>query len=187
MAPASAVHELGPADGSLRVRTFREGLAQKVGHDLTLEASGWRATVATGTDGIPVAVALEADPGSLRVVSAVGGAKPLTDTDRAAIRDNIARRVLGSKPIEFRSRTVDASSGELTVAGGLTIAGVTRPATLTVDLGKDRRARGTLVIRQSDWGISPYRALMGALKVRDAVEVVFDVVLPAATPPVPGP
>ena len=187
MASAPAPHELGTADGFLRVRTFREGMAQKVGHDLTLEASNWRAVVATGADGIPVAVTLEADPGSLRVTGAVGGAKPLTAADRDAIRDNIARRVLGSHPIEFRSRAVTGPSEALTVAGDLRIAGVTRPATLAVGLGEGRRARGSLVVRQSDWGITPYRALMGALRVRDEVEIVFDVMLPAAAPPVTGP
>ena len=187
MTPSSTIHALGPADGFLRVRTFREGLAQKVGHDLTLEASDWRATVAIGADTIPAAVTLEADPASLHVIAAVGGAKPLTDADRVTIRDNIARRVVGRDPIEFGSRTVAGPLQELKVTGNLTIAGVTRLATLSVALGEDRRARGVLAIRQSDWGITPYRALMGALKVRDAVEIVFELVLPAAAPPVTGP
>ena len=32
---------------------------------------------------------------------------------------------------------------------------------------------------QSEWGIKPYRGLMGALKVRDTIEVVLDVTLPS--------
>jgi hypothetical protein len=35
-----------------------------------------------------------------------------------------------------------------------------------------------LPVTQSEWGIKPYRALMGALKVRDTVEVVLDASLP---------
>ena len=31
---------------------------------------------------------------------------------------------------------------------------------------------------QSDWGIKPYRGLMGALKVRDEIEVVIAANLP---------
>lgn len=180
MAPASTLHRLGPADGFLRVRTFREGVGRRIGHDLTLEATDWRATVATGADAIPTAVTLEADPASLRVTEGVGGARPLTGADRETIRDNIVRHVLGRAAIEFRSRTVAGSSRELEVAGDLTLSGVTRPATLVFSLEAGRRARGVLVIRQSDWGITPYRAFMGALKVRDAVEIAFDVVLPAA-------
>lgn len=172
-----AHNEIGPADGSLRVRTYREGLAQRIGHDLVLDVTRWHATVATGADGVPAGVTLEADPGSLRVARAEGGAKPLTDADRAAIHDNIARRVLGSETISFRSEHVDGVPGELSVAGALSIAGATRPATLTVAIGGGR-VTGALVIRQTDWGITPYRALMGALKVRDTVEIVFDAVLP---------
>jgi hypothetical protein len=33
-------------------------------------------------------------------------------------------------------------------------------------------------LAQSEWGIKPYRGLMGALKVRDSLEVVFDGSLP---------
>ena len=32
---------------------------------------------------------------------------------------------------------------------------------------------GTIALKQSDWGIKPYRGLMGALKVRDEIEVVI--------------
>ncbi len=43
-------HKLGPADGSLQVRTFREGVAQKVGHDLVFAVTRWEATVARQMD-----------------------------------------------------------------------------------------------------------------------------------------
>ena len=38
---------------------------------------------------------------------------------------------------------------------------------------------GTIPLTQSDWGIKPYRGLMGALKVRDELEIVLDARLPA--------
>ncbi len=66
------------------------------------------------------------------------------------------------------------------VEGELSMAGVARPvaARLTID---DRGAvTGTIPLTQSDWGIKPYRGLMGALKVRDEVEVVIGADLPPA-------
>ncbi len=33
---------------------------------------------------------------------------------------------------------------------------------------------GTAVVTQSDWGMKPYSALFGALKVKDEVEVVLE-------------
>jgi polyisoprenoid-binding protein YceI len=66
----------------------------------------------------------------------------------------------------------------LVVHGELTIAGSTRPATFELELGDDGRVTGTLPVTQSEWGIKPYRAFMGALKVRDTVEIVLDARLP---------
>ncbi len=45
-------------------------------------------------------------------------------------------------------------------------------------MAADGRVTGTFLVAQSEWGIKPYRALLGALRVRDTVEVVLDVVLP---------
>ena len=60
------------------------------------------------------------------------------------------------------------------------MAGVTRPLTAQLTIEDGGSIRGTIPLRQSDWGIKPYRGLMGALKVRDEVEVVVDVRLPTA-------
>jgi hypothetical protein len=35
------------------------------------------------------------------------------------------------------------------------------------------RVSGAIPVKQSAWGIKPYRGLMGALKVRDEIEVVI--------------
>ena len=178
MTPAPGSHAVGPADGELLVLTYREGLAQKVGHDLVLEVRDWQAAVEVGADGLPASVTFEADPRSLHVRRGLHGAKPLTDSDRASIRENIAKQVLGAEPIAFRSTSVDASGGRLTVTGGLEMAGATRPIAFEAALGEDGRLGATLTLIQSQWGITPYRALMGALKVRDEVEVALDVTLP---------
>jgi polyisoprenoid-binding protein YceI len=156
---------VGPDSGSLVVRTYREGVAAKVGHDLVLEVTRWEAT----RDGD--AVTLTADPRSLEVREGLRGVKPLTDRDRAEIRRNIDEKVLHGQPIEFRG-TAARDGGRLVVDGELTMGGSTRP--LRVELTEGDRITGTVTLRQSEWGIKPYRGLMGALKVRDDVEVVID-------------
>jgi polyisoprenoid-binding protein YceI len=60
------------------------------------------------------------------------------------------------------------------VTGELTLAGRTNPVTARLDVGGDGRVTGTIPVTQSEWGIKPYRGLMGALKVRDEVEIVID-------------
>ena len=59
---------LGPGDGSIKVYTKREGLASRVGHDLTLEASRWNAEVTVDPDDITrSSVSATVDGGSFEV------------------------------------------------------------------------------------------------------------------------
>ena len=179
MALRPGSHSLTPESGTVVVKTCREGVGQKIGHDLIIDVGHWEATVEVGEEGTPSALALEADGSSLKVVDGLGGAKALTDKDRGQIRKNIDEKVLGGKPITFRSASVQCDPGRMTVQGDLTMAGTTRPATFDVDLEDDGRLSCTVAVTQSDWGIKPYKAFMGALKVRDDVEIVLDVRLPS--------
>ena len=148
------MRQVGPADATLTVKTFREGVAAMAGHDLVIEVTSWSARI--GDDG---AVELSADPRSLEVREGLRGAKPLSDRDRREIRKTIEQKVLGTQPIEFRG----AADGN----GELTMAGATRP--IKVERTADG---GRATLTQSEWGIKPYRGLMGALKVRDDVDVI---------------
>ncbi len=170
-------HTLGPDDGSLVVKTYREGVAAKAGHDLVIDVTGWSATVEVA-DGA-WSIQLSADPRSLHVREGLRGVKPLTDKDRAEIRKTIDEKVLQGRPIEFRSSAVrPAGAGPVAVEGELTIAGSSRPVTAQLDAEPDGRLHGSVPVTQTQYGIKPYRGLMGALKVRDDVEIVIDVRLP---------
>jgi polyisoprenoid-binding protein YceI len=69
--------------------------------------------------------------------------------------------------------------GRLDIDGELTLSGTTRPLTAALRVEPDGRVHGTIPVTQSEWGIKPYRGLMGALKVRDDVEIVLEARLPA--------
>jgi polyisoprenoid-binding protein YceI len=175
----AGIHELGPDTASLVVKTYREGLAAKAGHDLVIDVRQWEATLEVGEDPSHSSLQLHADARSLYPREGLRGVKPLTDKDRGEVRRNIDEKVLGGEAINFRSSAVEAANeGGLHVRGELTIRGRSRPAALELSVGPDGRATGTARLVQSEWGIKPYRGLMGALKVRDSVEVVFDGVLP---------
>jgi polyisoprenoid-binding protein YceI len=173
------IHELGPDTASLLVKTYREGLAARAGHDLIIEVRRWGATLEVGEDPSRSNLQLHADARSLYPREELRGVKPLTDTDRDEVRKNIDEKVLGTEPISFRSSAVEAAGdGRLQVRGELTIRGRSRPVDFELSVGDDGRVTGTAQLVQSEWGIKPYRGLMGALKVRDSVEVLFDGVLP---------
>jgi polyisoprenoid-binding protein YceI len=180
MAIAPGRHAIGPEQGTLQVRTYREGIAQKVGHDLVIDVGQWQATVQAAEDGGLASVELEVDPRSLQVREGNRGVKPLTDKDRGEIRRNIDEKVLGGQPIEFHSDAVEGSGATVTAAGELRLAGTSRRASFELAVAGDGRLTGTMPVTQSEWGIKPYRGFMGALKVRDTVDVVVDVQLPGA-------
>jgi polyisoprenoid-binding protein YceI len=159
------------------VKTTRTGLGAKAGHDLTIEVTRWSGEVDVGPAGSSVAV--EIDAGSLEVREGTGGVKPLTGSDRSEIKRNLQQKILHTDrhpTITFRSTRVEGTEALFTVEGDLTIVGVALPVTLRGRLGEGR-VQGSATVTQTRWGIRPYSALFGALKLNDDVEIEFDVVL----------
>lgn len=187
MTLARGTHSIGPQDGTLAIHTYRAGMGAKVGHDLVLQATQWSGSVDLDPDNPSAsAVDVTVDARSFQVVSGTGGVKPLSDKDRADICKNIDEKILQTAKfpeITFRSTEVVGSAPQVTVHGELTIHGQTHPATLDVtveDSGGAAQARATTTIVQSDFGIKPFSAMLGALKVRDDVELDIELHLPSA-------
>jgi polyisoprenoid-binding protein YceI len=174
----SATHVLSPESGTLLVKTTRAGMAAKVGHDLTIEAQAWRGqAVVDLTDPAASSVSVEVDVDSLVVVEGAGGIKPLSGSDKREIQRNIQRKILHTDQhptLTFTSSAVSGTPDDFAVEGQLTIAGQTAPVTLRGAVA-DGRARGSASVVQSRWGIKPFTAFLGALKLDDEVTVEFDV------------
>jgi polyisoprenoid-binding protein YceI len=169
-----ATYTLSPEDGVLAVRTSRTGAVAKAGHDLLIHVTEWSATLDTGH---APSLTLDADATSLRVRGGTGGVKPLGEDDLAKIEQTIDDEVLLRRDIGFRSTSVEVDGERLAVTGDLTLAGVTRPTAFDLSLAGGRVA-GAAVVKQTEWGIKPYTALFGALKVADDVRVEIDAALP---------
>jgi hypothetical protein len=157
----------GPENATLTVRTKRTGAASKAGHDLLIQVTSWSATLDPDAD---PAVTLTADSRSLRVLEGTGGIQALDDDAKAAIAQTIEEEVLMGTPIEFRSTAVDGGK----VEGELELAGQRHPISFELAAGDDGRLTGQTTVRQSDWGMKPYTALFGTLKVADEVDVAFE-------------
>ncbi|WP_433225403.1 YceI family protein [Microtetraspora malaysiensis] len=171
-------YTIGPESGRLLIKTTRAGLGAKAGHDLTLEPARWRGE-AVVADPAGSSVTVEVDVASIEVKEGVGGIKPLSDSDRADIVRNLREKVLNAREhptITFRSSRVDGTAEAFHVEGGLTISGATHTVTLDGRSVGDR-VRGSTTVVQSRWGIRPYSALFGALKLSDEVGVEFDLAL----------
>lgn len=178
---ATGKYELGPEQATLRLNTFREGMARKVGHDLILEVARWDAVVEVDADDVTRStVTASADAQSITVLDGTGGVKPVSNGDRADIKKNMDKTLqTGKHPqITFRSTSIESQGQDrYTVHGDLTIAGNTRPCSLDVSL-EPGAAKATTTIAQTNFGIKPYSGLMGALKVRDTVDIHVEATLP---------
>lgn len=171
---------LGPSTGRLLIKTGRAGLGRRAGHDLTIEATRWsgEAMVAVGNpDKSWVNVTVETD--SLEVREGTGGLKALTDADRADIKQTLAGKALlhtAEHPnITFRSTRITGTPESFEITGELTIKDRTHPVTVHGKSKGDGPVRGWATIPQSTWGIKPYTAFLGALRLADDVRVEFDV------------
>jgi len=175
MAVPAGTHSLGPDNASLQVRTYREGVAAKAGHDLIIDVTRWDATVGVADEPAGWTIEVNADPRSLEIREGLRGVKPLTDKDRVEIRKTIDEKILGGAPIRFRASGARPSDdgASLAVDGELSMAGSSQPLTATLSVDDRGAITGTIPVTQSRWGIKPYRGLMGALKVRDEIEVVI--------------
>ena len=171
----SGTHEVGPDNGSLKIKTGKEGAAAKAGHNLVLVVNSWSGTVdVEGGSG-----ELTADPGSVEVESGEGGAKPLSDKDKADIKKSIGSKVLGSQQITFESSSVEDNGGQIVAKGDLSIAG--KSSTVSVPLSASGgKLSGSVSLNQDDFGIKQFSAMMGALKVGKQVEVLLEGEVPTS-------
>jgi len=166
----AGTYKLGPDNATLRVKTGRHGAAAKAGHDLVIEVKSWEATLTVADDAAASSLELTADATSLHVIEGVGGLQPLGDDDKADIRKTIDKDVLKKKTIEFQSSSVAEADGGLVFSGDLSIGGKSKPVEFLAT-GDAKTVSGSHNLKQSDWGIKPYSALFGALKVNDEVTV----------------
>jgi polyisoprenoid-binding protein YceI len=115
----------------------------------------------------------------LEVREGRGGLKPLTDADRADIRQTLGDKALlhtSQHPtITFRSTGITGTPQSFAVTGNLTIKGRTHPVTVRGKENGGTVLRGWATLTQSLWGIKPYTAFMGALRLADEVRVEFEV------------
>ncbi len=158
----------------LLVHTAREGMLATVGHDLALVATSLTLDVdeAAGT------VEARIDPRAIRLRGAVtdGGValRPLSEADthkiEAHLRDDVLE-VTRFPEIRFTGRVVRGTpSGGHVVEGTLTLHGQACPLTLTTERAGVVES-GEVALDQPDFGIKPFRAMLGALRVRGRVVV----------------
>lgn len=108
-----------------------------------------------------------------------------SDSDRANIETTMkSSQVLDTAhfpEITFVSTSVEVPAAEsaapthYTVHGNLTLHGVTRPIDMNVSFSAGHYT-GKVTLKQTDFSITPVKIAGGAVRVKDPIEIVFEIV-----------
>jgi len=170
----SVVYELAPSSRFV-VRTGKAGLFGFAGHEHLIQARQFSGRV--------VYYPYQPQASHLAVSIATVGLEVLTPPDTAEIRKVTAAMradvldVPQYPEITLTSQAVELAGDTLGIQAALTMKGQTRtvPLTVRVRIEPDTlRATTTFSVRQSDYGIRPYRGGPGGT-VRVADAVTFDI------------
>jgi YceI-like domain len=160
------------AIGSIRVFTFKEGLMSAVAHDLRVQLRSFELTL-DGTE-----VKGEFDLKSLFVEGPMVDGVLLAEQYDAGKRAEVAKAMHGEvlhtdkhpKAAFTGSATMGASGDGYHVAGQLQLAGNSQ--TLSFDVRNEHGTyRSEFELKPSRWGIAQYKALFGAIKLKDMLKV----------------
>lgn len=176
MTIAKGTHNLGPDDGKVLVNVYKEGALAKMGHDLTLEATDWSAKADINPDDpSSSSISVTVDAGSLEIISPAD----MPAKDKADIAKNITK-TLGRGAITFESTGVSGSVPSISLKGNLTISGNSNQVTLNLTVDDNGSVTGKTSFTHKQFGIKPFSAPLGVLKVKDGVDITVEVQLPTA-------
>jgi hypothetical protein len=161
------------ATGSIRVFTFKEGLMSAVAHDLRVQLRNFEVTLdGTNVRGVFDLKSLFVE-GPME--NGVLHAEKYDDGKRADVAKAMHGQVLHTddypQALFTGSATPSGSQGDgFHVAGELELVGHRRPLSFEVR-NEQGSYRAEFELKPSSWGISQYKALLGAIKLRDVLRV----------------
>lgn len=180
----SKTYTISSSESNFRIIAGKAGLLKGLGHDHEIGVKTYSGQVIVMDGGKGGGnVSLDIDAKSLVVLD-----KKVSDSDRKKITGALHNDVLESskhQQIILKSASVSnvkqtgGNSFTFTMNGDLTLHGVTKrlaiPINLTVS-SQQIRATGQYTIKQTDFGIKPFSAALGTIKVKNDVVVHFDIV-----------
>lgn len=155
--------------------TFKEGLLSAVAHDLKLRVGNF--TLDVDVDSEPPHILAKFQVSSIEVLHAMKEGQPapnaLSPADRQKIQETMLKEVLEAKrfpEVLFESRTVARMADGYRVNGSLTLKGVSRPVVAAI-VEKPEGWVTEVTLHQPDFGIKPYQAMLGTLRVKPELRV----------------
>ncbi|MES0872642.1 YceI family protein [Sinimarinibacterium thermocellulolyticum] len=188
-AAGATVYRVDPAASDVRIYVFRGGRAAGLGHNHVLSAPTFDGYVSLDGEAAHTAQFdlrfafedLSIDDPALRAATGGSFAGVRSEADIAGTRRNmLGERVLDvarHPDLRVHSLAVEGDWPMLVARIAVDWRGKRREYDVLVHVERDGealRARGELVLRQTDFGIRPLAVLGGVIAVQDAVGVRFD-------------
>ncbi len=173
-----------PAASRILVHVGKSGVFGFAGHEHEVKVGALRGAVTTdGADPASASVEVTIDAGALEVT---GRGEPAQDAAQVQekmrgpdVLDASRFATIAYKSTTVAARKLPDGAWDATIAGVLTLHGVTRPLTLPLRVtieGDTLNAAGRVELRQSDFGIHPVSAGGGTVKVKNEIAIEIAVV-----------
>jgi len=165
------VVDVDRAHSSITVKVEKTGLFSAFAHNHTIQA-----TIASGKlDTEKRTATLTFNAKEMKVLD-----EGVKDSERADIDQTMkSDKVLDVQrfpEIRFVSTSITPQDGgRYQVRGDLTLHGTTRPVEIPITFSKDRYT-GSIKLKQTDFGVAPVSIAGGTVKVKDMIEIVFEIV-----------
>lgn len=172
-----AVYRVDPKQSVVVIEVRRGGSLARLGHDHVVAArsvAGFIAPDAGRADLYVVLDDLVVDEPALR--KAAGFDTQPSESDIAGTRSNMLDKVLETQKFPHALIGVKGTAGKLAVA--ITLHGVTQTLEVPAKIGIEARrisATGRLALNQTDFGITPFSILGGAVAVQDRLDLQFTI------------
>ena len=168
---------LSERDGWVRVYTYKDGLLATAAHDLRLAFERFQVSLEEEAGELKVSARFW--PEQLRVEGTMANGRfeerGLDRLSRAKVQRTIQREILktAKHPEGFFAGRWSAGR----VEGTLSLRGLSRPLNFSC-AQQAGRWEGELELSPSRWGIKPYQALFGAIKLQDRVKLSWSLRAP---------
>jgi polyisoprenoid-binding protein YceI len=175
-------YRLSPADSRFTVQAFATGLLSFAGHSPTFAVRDFEGDVQCDPETLAAArLQLLVQAGSLTVLDDLGpkDRQEMETRMRTEVLEVAKYPLLGFRSTEIGVERIADAWYRLQIIGRLTLHGVTSPAQAEAQLklrGDTVRLTGAFPLRLSAYRIHPVVALAGALKLKDTLQVSFDLV-----------
>ena len=191
--PGVQLLHIAPEESLLTITVRRGGALARLGHDHVVASRSLQGVVAPAPGRAQFQFRLDemsVDEESLRQAAGLT-TTPSADAI-AGTRHNMLVRVLDAQRYPWVRVEARRTGDKQVFDADITVHGVTRTVQLPVRVeqaadGRRLQASGSLLLKQSDFGIVPFAILGGAMAVQDQMELAFRITArPEPSAPAPG-